>query len=171
MKNQKDSPPRAAIEAARAGEAGRGFAVVADEVRKLAEKTMGATREVGCSIGAIQEAARLSVGRMRDAVAEVEEVTGLAQQSGAALDDILRLTEDNARKVEDIAAAAEEQSASTEAIRDAVDKVRNIALGTTEGIGQSGKAIGDLASMSVELGALICELKDSGDAGCRGVLA
>ena len=61
----------AAIEAARAGEAGRGFAVVADEVRKLAEKTMGATREVGENIHAIQEATRENIASMDQATKDV----------------------------------------------------------------------------------------------------
>jgi len=43
----------AAIEAARAGEQGRGFAVVADEVRSLAAKTLGATRQIEQTIGAV----------------------------------------------------------------------------------------------------------------------
>lgn len=54
----------AAIEAARAGEAGRGFAVVADEVRKLAERTRGATDEIGGVVkgitSSIRQAAEMS---------------------------------------------------------------------------------------------------------------
>jgi hypothetical protein len=47
----------AAIEAARAGEQGRGFAVVADEVRKLAERTTGATGEIGTLVDSIRQEA------------------------------------------------------------------------------------------------------------------
>ncbi|MDD4702152.1 MAG: methyl-accepting chemotaxis protein, partial [Desulfovibrio sp.] len=78
----------AAIEAARAGDAGRGFAVVADEVRKLAEKTMHATQEVSRAIMAIQASARTNVDEVRSAVDGVVEATGLANASGAALDEI-----------------------------------------------------------------------------------
>ena len=151
----------AAIEAARAGDAGRGFAVVADEVRKLAEKTMGATREVGDSIQAIQEAARLSVVKMQSAALEVEKVTGLAQQSGTVLSEILGLTETNARRVEGIAAAAEEQSASTGEINRAIEQINRIVSETAEGINQSAKAIEDLTVMSSELNELIAHLKSA----------
>jgi methyl-accepting chemotaxis protein len=157
----------AAIEAARAGEAGRGFAVVADEVRKLAEKTMNATHEVGESIQAIQGAARESVGRMRNAAQEVEKVTGLARQSGSALSEILALTETNALKVEGIAAAAEEQSASTEVINKSVEQIGRIVSETAEGVGQSARAVEELTVMSLELNALIANLKGA-DAARRG---
>ena len=74
----------AAIEAARAGEAGRGFAVVADEVRKLAERTTGATREIGEKIGQIQQGATNAVGSMRQGVTQVNAGVELAVVPGLA---------------------------------------------------------------------------------------
>jgi len=138
--------------------------VVADEVRKLAEKTMGATREVGQSIQAIQTAARESVDKMRGAAQEVERVTGLASQSGAVLQEILGLTEVNARRAEGIAASAEEQSAATGEINNAIEEISRIVSETTEGIGHSASAIEELTAMSLELRDLIAGLKGAGQA-------
>lgn len=67
----------AAIEAARAGEQGRGFAVVADEVRKLAERTSGATGEIGKLIDAIQR-------ETAEAIEAIHAGSGMAR-SGAEL--------------------------------------------------------------------------------------
>ena len=83
----------AAIEAARAGEAGRGFAVVADEVRKLAEKTMAATKEVGDAIRGIQGGTQKNVVNVEASVAKIDAATGLANLSGQALEDIVRLVD------------------------------------------------------------------------------
>ncbi|MDL2307957.1 methyl-accepting chemotaxis protein, partial [Desulfovibrio sp. OttesenSCG-928-C06] len=95
----------AAIEAARAGEAGRGFAVVADEVRKLAEKTMTATKEVGDAITGIQQGTQRSMTSMQDAAKNVDDATGLAQESGSALAEIVSESEQVAMQIQTIAAA------------------------------------------------------------------
>ncbi len=80
----------AAIEGPRArGEAGRGFAVVADEVRKLAEKTMTSTLDVSNAIRAIQESTTKSMEAVDNAVVRIGEATELANQSGAALEEIV----------------------------------------------------------------------------------
>ncbi|GHD67893.1 methyl-accepting chemotaxis protein [Jeongeupia chitinilytica] len=63
----------AAIEAARAGESGRGFAVVADEVRKLAERTGGATLDIGRQIAAIITITDDAVAAMRTGTQRLDE--------------------------------------------------------------------------------------------------
>jgi methyl-accepting chemotaxis protein len=145
----------AAIEAARAGEAGRGFAVVADEVRKLAEKTMSATKDVGASIAAIQQAARSNTQGMDKAVAAVQEATDLANASGESLRQIVSLSDSTADKVRSIATASEEQSAASEEINRTIEEINTIAAATAESMSQSSIALQDLSQQAGELQSLI----------------
>lgn len=149
----------AAIEAARAGEAGRGFAVVADEVRKLAEKTMAATHEVGSSINAVQQSARVNIEEVGKAVSSVTEANELADSSGQALSEIVSLASANSAVVASIATAAEEQSATSEEISRAIDEINHIVGETAEGMVQSSAAVQDLSRMAQELRRVMEGLK------------
>jgi len=151
----------AAIEAARAGDAGRGFAVVADEVRKLAEKTMGATKEVGENIRAIQESSRKNIGSMDNVAQAIGEATSHSNESAQALEEIVVISRSNAEQVQGIAGAAEEQSGVSEQISTAIEEVNRVASETAEGMTQSVAAIGELARMAAELRQLIGDLKAS----------
>ncbi|WP_243360922.1 bacteriohemerythrin [Fundidesulfovibrio terrae] len=155
----------AAIEAARAGEAGRGFAVVADEVRKLAEKTMTATKEVGDSITAIQNAIHQNVQQMDMAVVRADEASLMAQRSGESAEEILRHTEDNTTKIHSIAAASEEQSATSAHINKAIEEVDHVATEIADGIHDSAHAVLELSELSRELSVLIADLKSGMQAG------
>ncbi len=149
----------AAIEAARAGEAGRGFAVVADEVRKLAEKTMAATQEVGTSIHAVQQSARVNIEEVGKAVESVAEATGLANSSGEALSEIVNLASANSSIVAGIATAAEEQSATSEEINRAIEEISQVVNETAEGMIESSSAVQDLSRMAQELREVMENLK------------
>ena len=145
----------AAIEAARAGEAGRGFAVVADEVRKLAEKTMVATKEVGDAITGIQQGTQQSIGSVEQAVRRIDDATGLAGQSGQALDTIVALVDQTTDQVRSIATASEQQSATTEEINRSVTDISRISAETASALGQSADALAGLADQTRELRRLI----------------
>jgi len=149
----------AAIEAARAGEAGRGFAVVADEVRKLAEKTMSATREVGDAITGIQQGTKKNVDNFESASRLISEATELANDSGAALKEIVRLVEDATDQVRSIATAAEEQSSASEEINRSVEDINRISSEVSEAMRQSAHAVSELAEQAQVLQALINELQ------------
>jgi methyl-accepting chemotaxis protein len=149
----------AAIEAARAGDAGRGFAVVADEVRKLAEKTMTATKEVGEAIGGIQQGTRKNLENVERAVHSIEQATGLANQSGEALQMIVHLVEVSTDQVRSIAAASEQQSAASEEINRSIEEINRISSETASAMNQSAQAVGDLANQAGNLRQLIEKMK------------
>jgi methyl-accepting chemotaxis protein len=152
----------AAIEAARAGDAGRGFAVVADEVRKLAEKTMAATKEVEQAILGIQQGARKNMDNVDRAVATVEQATGLANESGRSLTEIVGLVEAASDQVRSIATASEEQSATSEEINRSVDEINRISSETADAMRQSAQAVGELAGQTQNLRGLIEKMKSGG---------
>ncbi|GAB7022189.1 methyl-accepting chemotaxis protein [Salidesulfovibrio brasiliensis] len=149
----------AAIEAARAGEAGRGFAVVADEVRKLAEKTMQATKEVGDNIGAIQNSARKSITGTEQATQAIDRSTELADQSGAALSEIVTLVENTADQVRNIATAAEEQSSASEEVTRSTEDTSQIATEMAQAMAESNEAVTSLAKLAQELKVVIEDMQ------------
>lgn len=150
----------AAIEAARAGEAGRGFAVVADEVRKLAEKTMTSTLDVSNAIRAIQESTDKSMSAVDNAVQRIGEATDLANQSGAALEEIVATVESTSDQVQAIAAASEEQSAASEEINRSITEVNDMSRLTAEAMAEANQAVADLANQAHKLTGLIQEMKN-----------
>jgi methyl-accepting chemotaxis protein len=152
----------AAIEAARAGDAGRGFAVVADEVRKLAEKTMAATKEVGEAIRGIQNGTRKNLENVGRAADAVDQATGLAEQSGASLGEIVRMVEEATDQVRSIATASEEQSATSEEINRSVEEINRISGETADAMRQSAQAVGELAGQTQNLRGLIESMKSGG---------
>lgn len=151
----------AAIEAARAGEAGRGFAVVADEVRKLAEKTMTSTLDVSNAIRAIQESTDKSMSAVDNAVSRISEATELANQSGAALEEIVATVEATSDQVQAIAAASEEQSAASEEINRSIIEVNDMSRLTAEAMAEANQAVSDLANQAHKLTDLIQQMKNA----------
>jgi methyl-accepting chemotaxis protein len=102
----------AAVEAARAGEQGRGFAVVATEVRNLAQRSAGAAKEIKDLI--------------EDSVEKVKVGSGLVDESGQTLTEIVESVKKVTDIVAEIAAASQEQSAGIEQVNKAITQMDEV---------------------------------------------
>src|SRR5687767_133550 len=92
----------ASIQASMAGDAGRGFAVVADEVQRLAERAAAATRQIETLVRAIQADTNEAVVSMERSTTDVVGGALLAENAGAALEEIEQVSSQIASLVNNI---------------------------------------------------------------------
>lgn len=149
----------ASIQAAMAGEAGRGFAVVADEVQRLAEKSSSATKEVETLVKTIQTDTARAVESMEKAISEVVSGTHLANDAGAALEKIEKVSETLAELIQHISQAAAEQSVVATKISKMMGVIEEITIQTASGSANTNEATSQLVDLVEELHNSVAEFK------------
>ena len=141
----------AAIQASMAGDAGRGFAVVADEVQRLAERSSAATKQIEALVKTIQSDTNEAVISMEQTTAEVVRGARLAQDAGAALEEIEKVSQELAELIQNISNAARQQASSAGHISNTMNVIQEITSQTSSGTTATAESIGNLADMANEL--------------------
>jgi twitching motility protein PilJ len=141
----------ASIQASMAGEAGRGFAVVADEVQRLAERAANATKQIEVLVRTIQTDTNEAVVSMERSTTDVVGGALLAENAGAALEEIEQVSNQIASLVQNISASARQQAVASGNISKNMGVLREISSQTAEGSTATSTSIGKLAALSAQL--------------------
>jgi twitching motility protein PilJ len=141
----------ASIQASMAGEAGRGFAVVADEVQRLAERAANATKQIEVLVRTIQTDTNEAVVSMERSTTDVVGGALLAENAGAALEEIEQVSNQIASLVQNISASARQQAVASGNISKNMQVLREISSQTAEGSTATSTSIGKLAALSAQL--------------------
>jgi twitching motility protein PilJ len=141
----------ASIQASMAGEAGRGFAVVADEVQRLAERAANATKQIEVLVRTIQTDTNEAVVSMERSTTDVVGGALLAENAGAALEEIEQVSNQIANLVQNISASARQQAAASGDISKNMQVVREISTQTAEGSAATSTSIAKLAALAAQL--------------------
>ncbi len=155
----------ASIQASMAGEAGRGFAVVADEVQRLAERAANATKQIEVLVRTIQTDTNEAVVSMERSTTDVVGGALLAENAGAALEEIEQVSNQIASLVQNISASARQQAVASGNISKNMQVVREISSQTAEGSTATSTSIAKLAALSAQLRKSVAgfRLPDYGD--------
>ena len=138
----------AAIEAARAGEQGRGFAVVADEVKRLAERTTTATSEIAQVISGIQMESARAVEKVGSVVALFGNITTSTSETGEAMTQIHKGSEDVVAMALEISNALSEQKSASENIAGKVEVISSMSETNTSAMSNVHTALKSMDMLS-----------------------
>lgn len=141
----------ASIQASMAGEAGRGFAVVADEVQRLAERAANATKQIEVLVRTIQTDTNEAVVSMERSTTDVVGGALLAENAGAALQEIEQVSNQIASLVQNISASARGQSSAAQNIARNMQVLREISAQSAESTTATSQSIAKLADLSTAL--------------------
>lgn len=149
----------AAIEAARAGEHGRGFAVVADEVRQLAQRTQGSTKDIHHIIETLRSGAKSSVSianqGKQDAAQGLEKIIEMENSFSNIVSAVSNISE----MAMQMSAAVEEQAHVSEDINRQVVRISDLSVASSEKSNQSSDSIRSLQSVADNMHELVVRFK------------
>ena len=134
-----------------AGEAGRGFAVVADEVQRLAERSANATKQIEVLVRTIQSDTNEAVVSMERSTTDVVGGALLAENAGAALEEIEQVSNQIASLVQNISGSAREQSSAAAIVTRNMDRLQEINVETEASTSATTGAIRKLAELAAQL--------------------
>jgi twitching motility protein PilJ len=138
----------ASIQASMAGEAGRGFAVVADEVQRLAERAANATKQIEVLVRTIQTDTNEAVVSMERSTTDVVGGALLAENAGAALEEIEQVSNQIASLVQNISQSSRQQTSGAQNIARNMQVLKEISAQTAESTSATSAAIQKLAELS-----------------------
>ncbi len=141
----------ASIQASMAGEAGRGFAVVADEVQRLAERSTNATKQIEVLVRTIQADTNEAVISMERSTTDVVGGALLAENAGAALDEIEQVSNQIASLVQNISGSAQEQASSAADVTKRTTRLKEISEEASKATGATAASIGKLSELASQL--------------------
>ena len=141
----------ASIQASMAGEAGRGFAVVADEVQRLAERSTNATKQIEVLVRTIQADTNEAVISMERSTTDVVGGALLAENAGAALDEIEQVSNQIASLVQNISGSAREQAGSAADVTRRTARLKEISDQTGRATSATAAAISKLSVLASQL--------------------
>jgi twitching motility protein PilJ len=141
----------ASIQASMAGEAGRGFAVVADEVQRLAERSTNATKQIEVLVRTIQADTNEAVVSMERSTTDVVGGALLAENAGAALDEIEQVSNQIASLVQNISSSARQQAGSAADVTRRTTRLREIGNQTGTATTATAASIAKLSELATQL--------------------
>ncbi len=141
----------ASIQSSMAGDAGRGFAVVADEVQRLAERAANATKQIEVLVRTIQTDTNEAVVSMERSTTDVVGGALLAENAGAALEEIEQVSNQIASLVQNISGSARQQTHGAQNIARNMQVLKEISAQTAESTHATSIAIAKLAELSAGL--------------------
>ncbi len=141
----------ASIQASMAGEAGRGFAVVADEVQRLAERSTNATKQIEVLVRTIQSDTNEAVVSMERSTTDVVGGALLAENAGAALDEIEQVSNQIANLVQNISGSAMQQAGSAADVTRRTNKLKVISVQTSKATSATAKSVSKFSELATQL--------------------